>query len=174
MPAPGVLAGLIEGAPEGRADESVRDQESKRPKDEESKRLRAERRETARGVAEGKPKGEERGNAAAGTRDVGTGGTVRTLPIRTPKRIASWMPRRVRQQVAAEQRAAAESGKLRPETGEEDKEAGDRRQVAGVGEEYTANGSRLHDPSAGQAGVTSGRPRQVAVPYRNYRRYRGA
>jgi hypothetical protein len=167
MPAPGVLAGLIEGAPEGRADESVRDQESERPKDEESKRLRAERRETARGVAEGKPKDER--FEAAGPRDVGRGGVVRTLPTQTPKRIARWMPRRVRQQVAAEQRAAEEQ---RESVSVEQKDGASVEGSASAS--AAANGSRLHDPSAGQAGVTSGRPRQVAVPYRNYRRYRGA
>jgi hypothetical protein len=142
MPAPRVLTGLIEGAPEGRADESVRDQESKR--------LRAERRETARGVAEGKPKDE--GLEAAGTRDVGTGGTVRTLPIRTPKRIASWMPRRVRAAVTAQQLAAQADG---------------IRLEANGGE-----GEGLRDEETKRPKDERERPRQVAVPYRNYRRYR--
>jgi hypothetical protein len=75
------------------------------------------------------------------------GGVVRTLPtIRTPKRIASWMPRRMRAAVVAAARSAEE-------------ETGDREQ----GTAEAQNGS----------GVTRERPRQVAVPYRNYRRYRG-
>ena len=38
------------------------------------------------------------------------GGVVRTMPIRTPKRIASWMPRRVRAAVVAAARSAEETG----------------------------------------------------------------
>jgi hypothetical protein len=75
--------------------------------------------------------------ATTGPRDVGTGGTVRTLPIRTPKRIARWMPRRVRAAVVAQYAAEEEPG----------------------GTETPKDGSE--------------RPRQVAVPYQNYRRYRG-
>ena len=81
------------------------------------------------------------------------GGVVRTMPIRTPKRIASWMPRRVRAAVVAQQQTAAEGGDLKLETG-----VGEGK---GAGE--AQNGS----------GVTRERPRQVAVPYQNYRRYRG-
>jgi hypothetical protein len=73
------------------------------------------------------------------------GGTVRTLPIRMPKRTASWMPRRVRAAVVAAARSAEERGDGGQGTGE------------------AQNGS----------GVTRERPRQVAVPYQNYRRYRG-
>jgi len=73
-------------------------------------------------------------------RDVGTGGTVRTLPSRTPKRVARWMPRRMRQLVVSEQRAAEES---------QESEAGERKSEARE------------------------KPRQLAVPYQNYRRYRG-
>lgn len=112
----------------------------------------------------------KRQTGSAGPRDVGRGGVVRTLPTQTPKRIARWMPRRVRQQVAAEQRAAAEE--QRESVSVEQKDGGSVEGSASAS--AAANGSRLHDPSAGQAGVTSGRPRQVAVPYRNYRRYRGA
>jgi hypothetical protein len=78
-----------------------------------------------------------RDTASAEPRDVGTGGTVRTLPIRTPKRIASWMPRRVRAAVVAARNAAEEA----PE-----------------GTEGPKDGSE--------------KPRQLAVPYQNYRRYR--
>jgi hypothetical protein len=135
MPAPGVLAGLIEGA----------------------------QPDAMRHTADGIRQAEDGG--AAGTRDVGTGGTVRTLPIRTPKRIASWMPRRVRAAVVAAAQSAAER---------EEQRNGEGVSVEGsAAASAAANGSRLHDPSAGQAGVTGGRPRQVAVPYRNYRRYRG-
>jgi hypothetical protein len=76
------------------------------------------------------------GNAVTAPRDVGTGGTVRTMPIRTPKRIARWMPRRLRAAVVAQNAAEEE-----PE-----------------GTETPKDGSE--------------KPRQVAVPYQNYRRYR--
>jgi hypothetical protein len=78
----------------------------------------------------------------------GDGGMVRTLPIRTPKRIASWMPRRVRAAVVA-QYAAQEIG----------------------GEEGEVKGPRDQESKRPKDG--SERPRQVAVPYQNYRRYRG-
>jgi hypothetical protein len=77
-------------------------------------------------------------NAVTAPRDVGTGGTVRTLPIRTPKRIASWMPRRVRAAVVAQYAAEEEESE---------------------GTETPKDGSE--------------KPRQLAVPYQNYRRYRG-
>jgi hypothetical protein len=128
LPAAGVLAGLIEGAAEGPAKHGAG------PVEYAS-------HSTGQGVGEG-------------PRDVGTGGTVRTLPIRTPKRIASWMPRRVRQQVMAEAaRSAAESG---------------------VEEGQDKSGSESASAAANGSGVTKERPRQLAVPYRNYRRYRGA
>lgn len=76
------------------------------------------------------------------------GGVVRALPIRTPKRIASWMPRRVRAAVVA-QYAAQEVG------GEE-------------GEARVPSDQESERPKDGRE-----RPRQVAVPYQNYRRYRG-
>jgi hypothetical protein len=107
MPAPGILTNLIEGAPVERAQHGARSEE-----------LGA-------------------GHAVTAPRDVGTGGTVRTLPIRTPKRIASWMPRRVRAAVVAQYAAEEE-----PE-----------------GTETPKDGSE--------------KPRQLAVPYQNYRRYRG-
>jgi hypothetical protein len=101
---------------------------------------------------------------AAGPRDVGTGGTVRTLPMQTPKRIARWMPRRVRAAVTAQQLAAQADG-IRHEV---DGTAGNGGQGTGDGE-HTANGIG-HEANSGAGG---GRPRQVAVPYQNYRRYRG-
>jgi hypothetical protein len=52
-------------------------------------------------------------------RDVGTGGTVRTLPIRKPKRIARWMPRRVRAAVVAQYAAEESEGTERPKDGSE-------------------------------------------------------
>jgi hypothetical protein len=94
-----------------------------------------------------------RDTASAGPRDVGTGGTVRTLPIRTPKRIASWMPRRVRAAVVAQY--AAE------EDGDQGTGGGGQGTAADV---QTANGIRQEERQ---------RPRQLAVPYQNYRRYRG-
>jgi hypothetical protein len=107
------------------------------------------REESARvGRLEGGKVGEGgRDTASAEPRDVGTGGTVRTMPIRTPKRIASWMPRRVRAAVVAAARSAEETGDSEQGTAE------------------AQNGS----------GVTreAQRPRQLAVPYQNYRRYRG-
>jgi hypothetical protein len=106
MPAPGILTNLIEGAPAERAQHGARSEE-----------LGA-------------------GNAVTAPRDVGTGGTVRTMPIRTPKRIARWMPRRVRAAVVAQY------------TAEEEPE-------------------RTETPKDG-----SEKPRQLAVPYQNYRRYR--
>ena len=76
------------------------------------------------------------------------GCVVRTLPIRTPKRIASWMPRRVRAAVVA-QYAAQEVG------GEE-------------GEARVPSDQESERPKDGRE-----RPRQMAAPYQNYRRYRG-
>jgi hypothetical protein len=80
-------------------------------------------------------------------RDVGVGGTVRTMPVRNPQRIARWMPRRVRAAVVAKQQAA-QADVLRHE----------------------ANG----EAEGGKQGLKEegGRPRQLAVPYQNYRRYR--
>jgi hypothetical protein len=84
-----------------------------------------------------------------GKRIASDGGVVRTLPIRTPKRIASWMPRRVRAAVVAQYAAQAdggeEEGKVERPRDQESKRPKDGRE----------------------------RPRQVAVPYQNYRRYRG-
>jgi len=136
LPAAGVLAGLIEGAAEGRADESLRDQETKRRRDEELKR----------------PKDEESHRQVSAD-----GGTVRTMPIKMPKRVASWMPRRVRAAVVAQQRAAEESGK----------EEGELKSG-----KLKAESGSLKEGSV-ERGAGSGRPRQVAVPYQNYRRYRG-
>ena len=127
MPAPGILTNLIEGAPAERAQHGARSEEQ------------GARHESARvGKLEGGKVGEGgRDTASAEPRDVGTGGTVRTLPIRTPKRIARWMPRRVRAAVVAQYAAEEE-----PE--------------------------RTETPKDG-----SEKPRQLAVPYQNYRRYRG-
>jgi hypothetical protein len=82
------------------------------------------------------------------------GGVVRTLPIRTPKRIASWMPRRVRAAVVAQY--AAQEVTEGVSVGQKD----------GVAVEGSAS-------AQGGSGVTRERQRQVAVPYQNYRRYRG-
>jgi len=138
MPAAGVLAGLIEGAPEGRAEGvSVFQKDGVSVGEEHG----------AGSVEHGAGSMErEAGNAVATPRDVGTGGAVRTLPTQTPKRIARWMPRRVRQQVAAEQRAAAEAA-----------------EGISVGQEDGVSVEQIKQQN---------RPRQVAVPYQNYRRYR--
>lgn len=82
------------------------------------------------------------------------GGVVRTMPIRTPKRIASWMPQRVRAAVVAQY--AVQEVTEGVSVGQKD----------GVAVEGSAS-------AQGGSGVTRERPRQVAVPYQNYRRYRG-
>jgi len=103
----------------------------------ETKRLRAQK---TKRLVEDKP---TQGVTAAGQVADGEmqlaadGGVVRTLPIRTPKRIASWMPRRVRAAVVA-QYAEEEA----PEGTERPKDRNEKQ-------------------------------RQLAVPYQNYRRYRG-
>jgi hypothetical protein len=102
------------------AEGGATEREPERLRDEKTKRLRDQGREIA----------------VTAPRDVGTGGTVRTMPIRTPKRIARWMPRRVRAAVVAQYAAEEE-----PE--------------------------RTETPKDG-----SEKPRQLAVPYQNYRRYR--
>jgi hypothetical protein len=68
------------------------------------------------------------------------------MPIRTPKRIARWMPRRVRAAVTAQQLAAQADG---------------------------GEGEGLRDEETKRPKDERERPRQVAVPYQNYRRYRG-
>jgi hypothetical protein len=74
------------------------------------------------------------------------------------------MPRRVRAAVTAQQLAAQADG-IRHEA---DGTAGNGGQGTGDGE-YTANGIRRE----ADGGAGGGRPRQLAVPYQNYRRYRG-
>ena len=113
MPAPGLLASLIEG----------------------------QQPDTDRAESVVAGSGQEAG--IRGPRDVGTGGTVRAIPMETPKRIARWMPRRVRAAVVAARRAA-DHGTARPQ------DDGQKRLEEG-----------------------KNRPRQLAVPYQNYRRYRG-
>lgn len=85
----------------------------------------------------------------------GDGGVVKTLPSRTPKRITRWMPRRVRQQVAAEQWAAAD------------------QRTKGLKDEGTEGKS--DDVKSKELRVASNgeRQRQLGVPFQNYRRYRG-
>lgn len=116
---------------------------------------RPNRLERSDSRAAGSPEGEIK--SENGERLAADGGTVRTMPIKMPKRIASWMPRRVRAAVVAQQQAAAEGGDLKLETG------------VGEGE---ANGGDLR-PEAGGQKHQQNRPRQLAVPYQNYRRYRG-
>ncbi len=207
MPAAGVLTGLIEGAqPEAGGGQGTGNRPSGSESQPESAAADGDRlhgnqlirvgegqetegiRHTANGGGKseiGDRRPEIRERLAA------DGGTVRTMPIRTPKRIASWMPRRVRQQVAAEQRAAAarsaaEGGDLKLEPSEARQTgatqqprsgiAGRRDQTGegeGAAEVQTANGGDLR-PEAGGQKHQQNRLRQVAVPYRNYRRYRGS
>ena len=85
---------------------------------------------------------------------------------RMPARLAHWMPRRMRKHVAALQHS---------EIGDQTSEDGDpSSEVGGQGAE-----GRSRRPEVGnkrpQIGVLLGgriRPRQVAVPFQNYRRYR--
>jgi len=85
------------------------------------------------------------------------------------------MPRRVRQQVAAGQRAAAETEGQMPEA------SGQGTEVGGVTgpQDHGTKGSRDEETVGGRKSEVGGqkeqqtRPRQVAVPFRNYRRYRG-
>ena len=92
---------------------------------------------------------------------------------RMPARLAHWMPRRMRKQMARLHRA--DGGGRTAEVGDEKTQVGDQRsEVGGQGAED--GGPR---PEVGnnrpQVGVLFGgriRPRQVAVPFQNYRRYR--
>ena len=102
-------------------------------------------RETGVSVREGEAGAE----TADERRDVGTGGTVRTLPAPTPKRIARWMPRRVRAAVVAAQSAVEEGAGAKPQIGVQTPETN------------------------GQSSEVKQRPRQLGVPFQNYRRYRG-
>ena len=137
MPAPGVLTGLIEGAqPEAGMRQTA-----------DGIRHEAGPVEYAGPVklsSDSATSRAEHSTGQGGKQLAADGGVVRTMPIRMPKRIASWMPRRVRAAVVAQQQAAAEAD--------------------GEAEAQTADGKRHTD---------SGRPRQLAVPYQNYRRYRG-
>lgn len=134
MPAPGVLTGLIEGAQPEAGMRLTADG------------IRQAERSGTGGAAEGKLIDQESKRPKDGSeRLAGDGGTVRTMPIKMPKRIASWMPRRVRAAVVAAARSAEETGGSEQGTAE----------------------------AQGGSGVTRERPRQLAVPYQNYRRYRG-
>ena len=88
------------------------------------------------------------GAGGGGKQLAADGGVVRTMPIRTPQRIARWMPRRVRAAVVAQYAAQEASG----EEGETERPRDE--ETKGLKDE-------------------SSRPRQLAVPYQNYRRYRG-
>lgn len=93
-------------------------------------------------------------SSSIGAQLTADGALVRTMPIRTPKRIASWMPRRVRAAVVAQY--AAQEVTEGVSVGQKD----------GVAVEGSAS-------AQGGSGATRERPRQLAVPYQNYRRYRG-
>lgn len=77
-------------------------------------------------------------------RDLGAGGTVRTMPKSMPKRVASWMPRRLRKSIMTQ---------------------------AANDLEEAQNGAAV--PQNGGQGSDAKRPRQLGVPFQNYRRYRG-
>ncbi len=102
------------------------------------------------------------GETVDGRRDVGAGGTVRTMPTQQPKRIARWMPRRVRAAIVAARNGGEGEGLRDHETKRPKDQETARGQSSEVGGEE--NGERLRDGRE--------RPRQLAVPYRNYRRYR--
>jgi hypothetical protein len=124
LPAPGLLSDLIEGSTKKRS-------AGRMPNGTEYGPERA-----IEGV--GPQTAEDKmQNSEARRQLAADGAVVRTTSIRTPKRIASWMPRRVRAAVVAQYAEEEE-----PE-----------------GTETPKDGSE--------------RPRQLAVPYQNYRRYRG-
>ena len=81
-------------------------------------------------------------------RDTGAGGVVRTLPGSMPKRVTSWMPRRLRKSIVAQA-------------------ANDLEEKGTNAENDDVKSKELRVASNG------GRPRQLAVPFQNYRRYRG-
>jgi hypothetical protein len=136
---------LGEMAPRQSVEQGVGRWASVRPMEKETKRPQGTETNGDQSVA-GNPSAQ--GVTTAG-QVAADGGVVRTMPIRTPKRIASWMPRRVRAAVVA-QYAAQEVSREEGEV------------VGGLKDEET---KRLKEKSS--------RPRQVAVPYHNYRRYRG-
>ena len=109
----------------------------------------------------GEGQGAEHSTGREGKQLSADGGTVRTMPIRMPKRIASWMPRRVRAAVTAQQLAAQADGIRHEADGGEGEGGGQETEVSSQGAEV--GGQRK----------PQNRPRQVAVPYQNYRRYRG-
>ena len=93
--------------------------------------------------------------AGTGSRYVVDDGASRSA--KTAMRAAAWMPRALRMRIIADQRelaalAARADGSPRRPNGEESEQTGGRKQ---------------------ETGEKQNRPRQVAVPYRNYRRYRG-
>ena len=162
MPAPGVLTGLIEGAqPEAGMRQTA-----------DGIRHEAGPVEYAGPVKLSSDSATSRAEHSTGRESkqlAADGGVVRTMPIRMPKRIASWMPRRVRAAVVAQQKAAAEGGDLKLETGVGEGE-GER-----LKDEETKRQPSLRDGLPSNQLIKDGRerPRQVAVPYQNYRRYRG-
>lgn len=101
---------------------------------------------------------DERANGASGApakkgvQLAADGAAVRTMPAKQPRRIARWMPRRVRAAVAAHY--AELSGQTIPPQAD-----ADQPEAAGAGGQT--------------AGDRRQRPRQLAVPFQNYRRYRG-
>jgi hypothetical protein len=92
-------------------------------------------------------------------RGTGSSTMVPSTSGKTAMRATAWMPRALRMRIITEQReqaavaAARADGSPRRPNGEESEQTGGRKQ---------------------ETGEKQNRPRQVAVPYRNYRRYRGA
>lgn len=91
-------------------------------------------------------------DGAIGERLAADGGVVRTMPAETPRRMARWMPRRMKKQVLVPQRAVEAGGMLQEANG-------------------NGGGQSSRDRETSRA-ETPKRPRQLAVPFQNYRRYR--
>ena len=169
MPAAGVLTGLIEGAqPEAGGGQGT----GNRGQETEGRRQEAGPVEYAGPVklsSDSATAGAEHSTGRESKQLAADGGVVRTLPIRTPKRIASWMPRRVRAAVVAQQQTAAEGVTEGASVGQKDGVSVEPSGSESQPESAAADGDRLHGNQLIRVGE---RPRQVAVPYRNYRRYR--
>ena len=166
-----------------------RDQETKRLKDEETAESANRRWPQGKRVAMQPTDKRQSADGVSVEQTVGKqltadGGTVRTFPIKLPKRVAAWMPRRVRAAVVA-QRAEIEQkvtstgahgarGRWPQATAGEMSGSEGVNETKGVGEEGLKDEElkRLRDEETKRPKDERARPRQVAVPYQNYRRYR--
>lgn len=97
--------------------------------------------------------GDKMQNLEGGRQFAADGAMVRAVPRKAPQRMAPWMPRRMKKQVLAAQ-SALEAASM-------------RHQANGNG-----GGQNSRDEETKRAD-TPKRPRQLAVPFQNYRRYRG-